>query len=372
MAQKEGTKLIPAVSNKGRYRSYTGIISYGTQKAKGTFCINVDGYGYEMSRMVLAAFKGAPSSPAMVASYLDGSIGNNVIENLDWRTHQQVKIATVARQDPSTKKRTSMCKAIRFRRRDTTEWRTFHAVADLATFLGLSNGGSLSSIANDKRTHSEYECEFVEVCMLENELWQKAPDVDIFVSTMGRVQNSRTGVVTNGVNLDGYRAVFFQSGTILVHDLVMRTFVGPRPEGMVIDHLDGNKEENKLTNLEYVTSGVNNQRAIDQLQRKSSAPARSHAVIATNNKDGTDTTFESKSEAARHFETVAGTIGYAIQTGRVGTQGRLEGYSFRMDREPSLLEGEEWRDITPEIKAIARIQLKPKEERGGKRKANGS
>ena len=166
--------------------------------------------------------------------------------------------------------------------------------------------------------------------------WKKAPDLNIFVSTMGRVQYAHSNVITNGTDLDGYKAVFFHNeGPILVHDLVMRTFVGPRPEGMVIDHLDRNKHHNALTNLEYVTTGVNNQRAFENPERKSSGPARSHEVIATNTKDGTETTFKSKSDAARHFNTVAGTISYAVKTGRVGTTCDLVGYSFRMgDQEP--------------------------------------
>lgn len=42
-----------------------------------------------------------------------------------------------------------------------------------------------------------------------------------------------------------------------VHSLVMLAFVGPRPEGKEVNHKDGNKGNNSLDNLEYVTKSEN-------------------------------------------------------------------------------------------------------------------
>ena len=43
----------------------------------------------------------------------------------------------------------------------------------------------------------------------------------------------------------------------LVHKLVMQAFVGPCPEGHEVNHFDGSKRSNALSNLEYVTSVQN-------------------------------------------------------------------------------------------------------------------
>lgn len=43
----------------------------------------------------------------------------------------------------------------------------------------------------------------------------------------------------------------------MVHKLVMETFVGPRPDGMVIRHLDGSATNCALTNLKYGTNSEN-------------------------------------------------------------------------------------------------------------------
>jgi hypothetical protein len=51
-----------------------------------------------------------------------------------------------------------------------------------------------------------------------------------------------------------------QAGTrqrIALHILVATTFLGPRPEGLVIAHLDGDKANNRVGNLAYVTQREN-------------------------------------------------------------------------------------------------------------------
>jgi len=45
--------------------------------------------------------------------------------------------------------------------------------------------------------------------------------------------------------------------TATIHSLIMAAFVGPRPKGMLIRHLDGNAENNSLNNLKYGTHREN-------------------------------------------------------------------------------------------------------------------
>ena len=47
-----------------------------------------------------------------------------------------------------------------------------------------------------------------------------------------------------------------------IHFLVSHAFLGPRPKGYVIDHIDTDKQNNSISNLEYVTMRDNQLRAI--------------------------------------------------------------------------------------------------------------
>lgn len=48
-----------------------------------------------------------------------------------------------------------------------------------------------------------------------------------------------------------------KSRSNLAHILVAEAFIGPRPEGYSVCHCDGNKENNKLSNLRYDTQSEN-------------------------------------------------------------------------------------------------------------------
>jgi len=48
-----------------------------------------------------------------------------------------------------------------------------------------------------------------------------------------------------------------------VHELVLLTYVGPRPDGMLIRHLDGDPSNNRLDNLKYGSPAENYQDQVE-------------------------------------------------------------------------------------------------------------
>ena len=88
---------------------------------------------------------------------------------------------------------------------------------------------------------------------------------DYYVTPEGRVFRGNRELRKNKQN-KGYvsATIRYLDGTRklkLVHRLVAEAFIGPRPAGMDIDHVDGNRSNNHYTNLEYVTHSENLKRA---------------------------------------------------------------------------------------------------------------
>jgi len=70
----------------------------------------------------------------------------------------------------------------------------------------------------------------------------------------------------------GYYEVNINGKTRLVHRLILETFVGPCPEGMECRHLDGNKLNNHVDNLQWGSRSENVQDAIKHGTFKAQPP----------------------------------------------------------------------------------------------------
>ena len=64
------------------------------------------------------------------------------------------------------------------------------------------------------------------------------------------------------LNPSGYLRVKMNSKSYEIHRIVAKFFIGERPEGLCVNHIDGNKLNNKPSNLEYITISENVKHAI--------------------------------------------------------------------------------------------------------------
>lgn len=98
---------------------------------------------------------------------------------------------------------------------------------------------------------------------MNDEIWKTIPfEPNYEVSNKGNVRNSETkSVKSQRSNRGGYRRVtLYPSGkTYTTHRLVMLTFKNENVKEQ-IDHIDGDKTNNTLDNLEWVTSQENQRR----------------------------------------------------------------------------------------------------------------
>lgn len=96
---------------------------------------------------------------------------------------------------------------------------------------------------------------------IEGEEWRYFRDTLYQISNKGRIKNTKTGRITYGAKIDsGYRRfeIYFQNGKhkrFLVHQLVYECFISPEFEE--INHINGDKTDNRVENLENVSHREN-------------------------------------------------------------------------------------------------------------------
>ena len=101
---------------------------------------------------------------------------------------------------------------------------------------------------------------------IEGEEWRYFRDTLYQISNKGRIKNTKTGRITYGAKIDsGYRRfeIYFQNGKhkrFLVHQLVYECFVSPEFEE--INHINGDKTDNRVENLENVSHRENALKAV--------------------------------------------------------------------------------------------------------------
>lgn len=89
------------------------------------------------------------------------------------------------------------------------------------------------------------------------------------------------GYLTTTVMINGKRK------TIPIHSAVAKSFLGDKTvDGLVVNHKDGNKQNNRLDNLEWVTPQENTRHAIYELgfDNKEESNPNARAVIGKNKK----------------------------------------------------------------------------------------
>ena len=107
------------------------------------------------------------------------------------------------------------------------------------------------------------------------EIWKPYKDTRYDVSTFGRVRSttrpdalghirkSQAGIMIQKLTKAGYNQVQLSGHWIGVHRLVLQTFLGPsdNPNRTVVDHINNNKTDNRISNLQWLTNSENIQKA---------------------------------------------------------------------------------------------------------------
>lgn len=171
--------------------------------------------------------------------------------------------------------------------------------------------------------------EWKKICYKERFLW---------VSSKGRVGYERDDgkiyLYSQSLSRYGYKTVF-KKNKIRVHRLVVTAFLGEIPQGMVVNHINGKKDDNRIENLEIVTNKENVSHAINVLGQKHRGlfvkrgkdNKYSKPVICYDLRGNFVSRFDSLSEASRHYNIRHG----GIQQVCAGIRETFKGYIWRYE-----------------------------------------
>lgn len=94
------------------------------------------------------------------------------------------------------------------------------------------------------------------------ERWKFNSDYGVYVSTEGRFKDRYKRFIPIKITKNGYVKILTEKGLRYAHRLVLLTFQPTQDsENLTIDHINSNKRDNSLKNLEWVSPEENLKRA---------------------------------------------------------------------------------------------------------------
>ena len=175
----------------------------------------------------------------------------------------------------------------------------------------------------------------------EESLWKTIPGYDGYQAHPdGKIRNAKTERIFQAeTGKHEYIQVTIQPNnkTRYLHQLIALTFCENAMGLPIVDHIDGNKRNNKSDNLQWTSGSENVSRAFAKGGRK---PSNNHSnPVRVIMKDGTVTDYASFVDAEKSLNVTAGTISYCLRKGgtycgvqRLSEMGRQDRWLFKVER----------------------------------------
>ena len=299
----------------------------------------------------------SPSEDAWQVHHKDGNRSNNSLTNLEYVTGSQ-------NQRHSHASGTRRCggptqsKPVMYRTLGFTDWRRCPSIKAAAADLGVSRS-AVSAACWRNTPLKGYEFRVADFCEpeLPGEEWRpmlcavSGEEVaGRMVSSLGRVMMCSGQVRRGYLRQDGYFSTWYTAvsgcSKKRVHRLVAHAFLGPppSPQHSHVNHKDGDKQNNALTNLEYVTPAENRAHYLDTKTGANDQRCRSDSKPLWSRRFKSDeewTWHPSILSAAEVLGLRRGLISHCIH----GKQRHTGGYEFRAAEAFQPLPGEEWRNV---------------------------
>jgi hypothetical protein len=237
-----------------------GYAVVGLSKTKGKI--------FQVHRLVCQAFILNPENKPQV-NHIDKNGLNNNIKNLEWNTVLENNIHRSNGVIQTTNQYIPIYRVDEITNEKLEKYDSIELAADWIFNQGLSKninsikGGISCAFRNVYNSSFGFKWELVEQESLENEIWKQVVIKDkdtsnYYVSSLGRFKNSK-GIIMKDYkpHHSGYIYVRVNKDKYALHRLIAFTFLENPENKEYVNHIDGNKTNNSLENIEWNTPREN-------------------------------------------------------------------------------------------------------------------
>lgn len=256
-------------SSFGRIRrKETQKIKKPFTNSNGRFLIQIFKNGQRflvyVHRFICECFYGINND--LTVDHIDSNPSNNHLSNLQYTTLKVNVNNQNSKNKRQPSKTTSKHERVKCFDLNGNFIKTFNSAKEAVSELHLSTNKHASNFITNvccglAKSAYGYKWEYAnDDILIEGEIFKKHPFLDVEVSNLGRIRKKIFGryrISLGTMNSFGYLKTSINNKGYFVHRLVAETFI-PNPRNKKeINHINANKQDNRIENLEWVTHEEN-------------------------------------------------------------------------------------------------------------------